>query len=590
VVNPALVSLLTEALTQLPAHEAALRARVLARLAGALQPAADPLEPVAIAREAIAVARELGDEETLRVVLHGAGSALADYAPAEERLDVDRQTFELAARARDRPLMFRAQLRLFFDHAELGAWTELEASLAACEALADELRRAHLRWYVALLHTCLADLRGESERAQACEAQSRALLDACEQDDARRAAQGLHHFGRLVLWHRHEQLLEHVPVLPLGFTPAFAGDWRASCFALCHAREGRLAEAERELRRIAPDSFAFHHDLSSMHMLAETCILCELGDVAARLLLALEPRRHCFVTWGVFGSQVFMPVSALIGALSAVLGRFDEALAAFDDAVTRCRLARARPALARVLYDQARARLGRAHADDRAVAAQLLEQSEQLARELAMPALLEWIERARTRHFGAPEPLDRARPSTAHAFTLVREGDVWLVTHGPRAFRLKHTRGLAMLSQLIEQPGREQHALALGAEGDAGELGDAGALIDRVAIEAYRARLEVLRDQEQTAESLGDADRADGARQEIERIAQHLSAALGLGGKERRSGSASERARVNVQRRIKDALVRIGREDPELARYLSLCVRTGTFSVFEPVPSRMARA
>jgi len=98
-----------------------------------------------------------------------------------------------------------------------------------------------------------------------------------------------------------------------------------------------------------------------------------------------------------------------------------------------------------------------------------------------------------------------------------------------------------------------------------------------------------LRDQEQTAESLGDADRADGARQEIERIAQHLSAALGLGGKERRSGSASERARVNVQRRIKDALTRIGREDPELARYLSLCVRTGTLGL-EPVPSRIAQA
>lgn len=140
-----------------------------------------------------------------------------------------------------------------------------------------------------------------------------------------------------------------------------------------------------------------------------------------------------------------------------------------------------------------------------------------------------------------------------------------------------------MLAQLVANPGREVHALALGAAGDPGDLGDAGPTTDVAAVRAYRNRLEALREREQRAEALADSDAAERARSEIEQIAEHLSAALGLGGKSRKVGSAAERARVNVQRRIKDAIGRIAREDPELGRYLGLCVRTGTFSMFQPI-------
>jgi hypothetical protein len=47
-------------------------------------------------------------------------------------------------------------------------------------------------------------------------------------------------------------------------------------------------------------------------------------------------------------------------------------------------------------------------------------------------------------------------------------------------------------------------------------------------------------------------------------------------------GSMSERARVNVQRRIKDALTRIGNTDAVIADYLRSAIRTGTYCTFRP--------
>ncbi|HWB81477.1 MAG TPA: hypothetical protein VG755_41230, partial [Nannocystaceae bacterium] len=65
--------------------------------------------------------------------------------------------------------------------------------------------------------------------------------------------------------------------------------------------------------------------------------------------------------------------------------------------------------------------------------------------------------------------------------------------------------------------------------------------------------------------------------------AEQLAAAVGLGGRDRRAASNVERARINVQRRIKDALRRIRAEDAALARYLEATVHTGTYCVYQPV-------
>ncbi|MEM6928205.1 MAG: hypothetical protein AAF602_14830, partial [Myxococcota bacterium] len=69
---------------------------------------------------------------------------------------------------------------------------------------------------------------------------------------------------------------------------------------------------------------------------------------------------------------------------------------------------------------------------------------------------------------------------------------------------------------------------------------------------------------------------------EIEALTQELSRGLGLGGRPRRGTSAAERARVNVRKRIRDALDRIGRVHPSLGRHLERSVRTGTTCRYDP--------
>lgn len=195
-----------------------------------------------------------------------------------------------------------------------------------------------------------------------------------------------------------------------------------------------------------------------------------------------------------------------------------------------------------------------------------------------------WLrDRIASRPAAAPRTLSTPlAPSLAPSFRLEREGELWTLTTGAGAFHLKDSRGLGILALLLASPNREMHVLTLGSGGDPGELGDAGEAIDAAAMRAYRAKLDDLRDEEVEADRFGDATRAARARDAIEAIARELSASIGLGGKARRGASAAERARVAVQKRVKDAIRRIEELDPAVGQYLGWTVQTGTFCVFRP--------
>jgi hypothetical protein len=204
-----------------------------------------------------------------------------------------------------------------------------------------------------------------------------------------------------------------------------------------------------------------------------------------------------------------------------------------------------------------------------------VDDARALAEELEMPALLRWIGSKRAPASGAVRAL-------VPSFRLTREGELWTLATDAGVFRLKDSRGLAILALLIASPNQEMHVLTLGTGGDPGDLGDAGEAIDGAAMRAYRAKIDDLRETELEAERFGDKARAAEARDAIEAIAHELSASLGLGGKTRRPKSVAERARVNVQKRVKDAVRRIEELDPTVGQYLGWTVQTGTFCVFRP--------
>src|SRR6185295_9754677 len=97
-----------------------------------------------------------------------------------------------------------------------------------------------------------------------------------------------------------------------------------------------------------------------------------------------------------------------------------------------------------------------------------------------------------------------------------------------------------------------------------------------------RARLKDLQELVAEAESNGDTGRLDALSRERAALERELARALGLGGRTRQAGSTTERARVNVQRRLKDALERVAEANPELGAWLVRSVRTGTYCSFHP--------
>jgi hypothetical protein len=97
-----------------------------------------------------------------------------------------------------------------------------------------------------------------------------------------------------------------------------------------------------------------------------------------------------------------------------------------------------------------------------------------------------------------------------------------------------------------------------------------------------------IREELAEAEQWHDEARVERARDELEALEAELSRAAGIGGRERRAGKAAERARVNVQRRLADALKRIAEVNAELGKHLAATVRTGVYCSY--LPDRATRS
>ena len=189
--------------------------------------------------------------------------------------------------------------------------------------------------------------------------------------------------------------------------------------------------------------------------------------------------------------------------------------------------------------------------------------------------------------------LDRievAASATAETNVFRREGDYWLMVFDGQTVRVRDLRGIRYLAQLLANPGREVHVLDLvaGETGQSTALGDAGAMLDERAKTAYRRRLTEIDDDIEQARALDDAAREAQADAERDFLVRELARAVGLGGRDRRATSASERARSGVTRAVRKGIAQIGEHNPELGAHLDQAVRTGTYCAYVPDPSAPA--
>jgi hypothetical protein len=351
----------------------------------------------------------------------------------------------------------------------------------------------------------------------------------------------LHELGAMRMRGEHEAILERLDVQA---ATAAWGEWgplfervlRASTLARL-ARIGEIGPSlsPRQVRTV----------LGIGDPMMVVCIgeaAAAVGDraLASRVHDVLQPRRGRCVSWGVLGLSWDGPVDRVLGLLEAALGREDEARRSFDAAAELCRRLETPLHLRVVEEDRSRA----------------------LKRALA-------------------EPEAESAPRAIEPIALRLEGETWTVAGHTPALRFKDTKGMGMLARLLAEPGREFHVLDLsGALG--ADTGDAGPLLDERARTEYRRRADDLRSDLAEAEAFNDTARAERAREELDALSRELGRAVGLGGRPRASKSAVERSRVNVQRRIKDAIVRIRGRDEAIGRHLERSVRTGTYCAYEP--------
>jgi len=608
---------LEDALAAAGDADTADRALLLATLAAELAfSPADRDRRIALSDEALALARRLDDPAALSRVLSLRFVTLWMPATLGERLANSDENVAAARRTGDPSAEFHAvhwRAAALVEAARLAdAWRDVEQEAE----LAERLGQPIMRWLATYDHANLEIIGGRLTEAEqhAHEALQIATLSA--QPDA------LSFFTSQLTNIRYEQgrLAELQPLIAQAVSdnpgiPAFRAVLALACCEGDLDDEARRLLAHETATRFAelPPDVTW---LPGLAIYAEVAAHLQDRQAAAVLHELLEPWAGQIVYSGI---NAWGCVDHHLGATCVVLGRYAEAEEHLRRAgelnaairapiwVTRTDLAMARLLLLRDgPGDRER---GRALLERAAAAAQRLG-SATLARRAA--GLLGY-ERAMSSlpipvlpAAAAPPAAEPAAPPAAATAsnglqaTLRLEGEIWTVSGTDGVVRLKDRKGLQYLATLLEQPDTEIHAIDLvggpvpaagrgrndGADPDLSisDGGDAGEMLDAEAKAAYRARVLELREELDEAERFHDVEREARLREELEFIGAELARAVGLGGRDRRAGSAAERARINVTKNLRGAVRAIAEHDPRLGHHLERAVRTGIFCVYQPGP------
>jgi tetratricopeptide (TPR) repeat protein len=628
VVDHTLIGLLQEARVALGPDDGALLARVLGRMATELYFSDRADERTQLSEDAMAMARRLGDRATIASTLSARLLILWGPENSMERLQIATDVVALGQEARDRELVLRGHVWRIVSLMELGDWVGTDIELSIHARLSAELRDPLHLWYVPLFQANRAMLEGRLGDAERCASEAFKTGSVAQPQNAAqlyavqllwlRAQQG--RVGEVV--QSLEEFARRYPSTPV---------WRAAAaFAL--ATVGRVDEARRSFEALCAGGLAgVPRDaewLSTVAFLVRVSAIVGDARRSAQLASLLAPYADLAVITGR-GSTCLGPVSHYIAIALTTAGRSDEAIARFEAALETARRWGAEPLAAtiRLELEDARARAdggaavgagagaagsvaagaGAGSAGAGAGAAARAGEAASGDAGVGPAAILgtaagEAIPSAP----GAASPRQSSGPAppgphVVAPLAFYRRGDVWTIGPLDRPIQLRHAKGLTHVARLLAAPHVEFHALDLvagpadrggsaataiasGMEVRARGSGDVGPLLDGQAKAAYRARVRELQEEIEEADAFNDPERASRARDELAFLARELAGAVGLGGRDRKTGSDAERARVNVTRAIRTALKRVADHDPTLGRTLGIAIRTGTFCVYEPAP------
>jgi predicted ATPase len=347
--DPDLVDLLEEALASLGDSATALRARLLARLAIALQWNHEQEQrSKVLCAEAKVLAGHVDDVESkeyIRTV-----EALINFsliAPEDLLRLVDgQQAVSPSLELLQRVLRVTALIIA-------GRITDADLEIAKFSELVARSRHPQARWYVDLLKSTRALMEGRYGDADASSAAYLALGEKygdrnASQSYAAQSVMRAFDFGDLDLHeHRIRKLAEMFPRMMA---------WRAA-HALILAELNRVDESRAALRAVV-DCSALEHSRPNEWYGTATCLALTCGIVgdraiASKLYAELLPYRHQFVVFG-YCSYCLGSTHRLLGALATGMREWDVATSHFEAALSRNSAIGAWACNARVHYEYAR--------------------------------------------------------------------------------------------------------------------------------------------------------------------------------------------------------------------------------------------
>ena len=519
--DPIGIGLLEEAASQPCAPTP--RSRVLAALARALRHGrVGELDPRAAsaADEAVELARASGDARSVADALHARHDVLWTPGAAVARLAVLDDMAAAARAARDPELEAEAVLLRAAALIERGDPAG-PIELDRYTRVADRLGHARGRWGAMSRRATLAQLAGRVDEAVESSDRALALGTAIGLPDA---------VGVFSTLRWSLAAIGGPQPTGLAMLPADDPLWplRPLLAAWIQVQSGDLDGAVASMRGFSVQAIPVKYDLEVVAI--ATVVLAAVGADEQREWAYRSFLPHAGLHAVVGGCAAYHGVvDHGLGLLATALGRTDEAVAHFTAAVA-------------------------------------------LQERLGAAAWAELSRHELTRLTTSGSTDDRA--------TFRFTDSLWQLDFAGHRAQLPGAKGLRDISMLLTSPGRPVHVFTLLGR-DAPATGS-DAILDRRAVATFRARLSALTMQIDAAQDRDDALAVERARAERDAVVRELRSSTGLGGRARRLGDETERARKTVTARIREAMRRIDRVHPALGRHLRDSIHTGTRCAYLP--------
>ena len=179
---------------------------------------------------------------------------------------------------------------------------------------------------------------------------------------------------------------------------------------------------------------------------------------------------------------------------------------------------------------------------------------------------------------GAELQLSLNKP-TEFKSQFTKEGTFWIMAFQGNKIQMLELKGFFDIAKLLAAPHAAIHCteLAGAAIVESGEE-----VLDSKARDSYKKRIIDIQQQISEAESSFNSDLINQLQEEYDQLIDHLSGAIGLGGKARKVNNTIDKARSTVTWRIRNAIKKITEFDPTLGKHLQNSIKTGVFCEYTP--------